>query len=99
LKNDGFNKARQQGLNACLLCGSCAYVCPAALPLTQFFDWGQQQLRLIKQQEEKLERTRQNSANRQARLAREAAEKAAALAAKPARRSRRNAPTQENPSC
>lgn len=99
LKNDGFNKARQQGLNACLLCGSCAYVCPAALPLTQFFDWGQQQLRLIKQQEEKLERTRQNSANRQARLAREAEQKAAALAAKPARRPRRNAPIQENPSC
>ncbi len=99
LKNDGFAKARQQGLNACLLCGSCAYVCPAALPLTQFFDWGQQQLRLFKRQEEKLARTRQNSANRQARLAREAAEKAAALAAKPVRRSRRAATAPEDPSC
>ncbi|XBS67990.1 electron transport complex subunit RsxC [Acerihabitans sp. KWT182] len=99
LKNDGFDKARQQGLDACLLCGSCAYVCPAALPLTQFFDWGQQQLRLLKRQEEKLERTRQNSANRQARLAKEAAEKAAALAAKPARRSRRAAQIPEDPAC
>lgn len=99
LKNDGFAKAQQQGLNACLLCGSCAYVCPAALPLTQFFDWGQQQLRLLKRQEDKMERTRQNSANRQARLAKEAAAKAAALAAKPARRSRRAATTPEDPSC
>ncbi|HEY0211437.1 electron transport complex subunit RsxC [Acerihabitans sp.] len=99
LKNDGFAKARRQGLNACLLCGSCAYVCPAALPLTQFFDWGQQQLRLISRQEDKLTRTRANSAKRQQRLAREAAEKAAALAAKPARRSRRAAPPSEETPC
>lgn len=99
LKNDGFAKARQQGLDACLLCGSCAYVCPAALPLTQFFDWGQQQLRVIKRQEDKLARTRENSARRQARLTREAAEKAAALAAKPARRQRRVTPPPEDSSC
>ncbi len=99
LKNDGFAKAQRQGLNACLLCGSCAYVCPAALPLTQFFDWGQQQLRLIKRQEDKLSRTRENSARRQERLTREAAEKAAAQAAKPARRPRRAAPSSEDSSC
>lgn len=99
LKNDGFAKAQRQGLNACLLCGSCSYVCPAALPLTQFFDWGQQQLGLLKRQEDKLSRTRENSARRQERLAQDAAEKAAAQAAKPARRQRRVVPPSEDTSC
>lgn len=99
LKNDGFAKARQLGVNACLLCGSCSYVCPAALPLTQFFDWGQQALKLMKRQEDKLARTRANSAKRQERLAREAAEKAAAAQAKPARRARAKTQPSEDTPC
>ncbi|MEE3649216.1 MULTISPECIES: electron transport complex subunit RsxC [unclassified Brenneria] len=86
LKMDALNNARDLGLSSCLLCGSCSWVCPAVLPLTQFFDWGQQQLRLEQRQEQKIQRTSANSLRRQERLAREAAEKAAAKAAKPSRR-------------
>ncbi|RLM22839.1 electron transporter RnfC [Brenneria alni] len=86
LKIDALNNARDLGLNSCLLCGSCSWVCPAVLPLTQFFDWGQQQLKLEQRQEQKIQRTSANSLRRQARLAREAAEKAAAKAARPSRR-------------
>ncbi|PWC12762.1 electron transport complex subunit RsxC [Brenneria roseae subsp. americana] len=86
LKIDELNNARDLGLNSCLLCGSCSWVCPAVLPLTQFFDWGQQQLRLEQRRDNKLQRASANSLRRQERLAREAAEKAAAKAARPSRR-------------
>ncbi|MFE8103869.1 electron transport complex subunit RsxC [Brenneria goodwinii] len=86
LKIDALNNARDLGLGSCLLCGSCAWVCPAVLPLTQFFDWGQQQLRLEQRQQQKMQRASANSLRRQERLAREAAEKAAAKAARPSRR-------------
>ncbi|MEC5341493.1 electron transport complex subunit RsxC [Brenneria populi] len=100
LKIDALHSARDLGLNSCLLCGSCSWVCPAVLPLTQFFDWGQQQLRLEIRQEQKMRRASANSLRRQERLAREAAEKAAAKAARPARR-RRAAPDapMEEPTC
>nr|WP_113865199.1 electron transport complex subunit RsxC [Brenneria salicis]NMN91733.1 electron transport complex protein RnfC [Brenneria salicis ATCC 15712 = DSM 30166]RBP65791.1 electron transport complex protein RnfC [Brenneria salicis ATCC 15712 = DSM 30166]RLM31830.1 electron transporter RnfC [Brenneria salicis ATCC 15712 = DSM 30166] len=86
LKIDQLNNARDLGLNSCLLCGSCSWVCPAVLPLTQFFDWGQQQLRLEQRRDNKMQRAGANSLRRQERLAREAVEKAAAKAAKPSRR-------------
>lgn len=92
LKVDNFTKAADMGVMDCLLCGSCAYVCPAAIPLTQYFEWGKQEINKLRMSEQKTARTCQNSAARRERMEREAAEKAAAKAAKPARRpSRRNA--------
>ncbi|MCL2900346.1 electron transport complex subunit RsxC [Brenneria tiliae] len=99
LKMDALNNARDLGLNSCLLCGSCSWVCPAVLPLTQFFDWGQQQLRLERRQEQKIARASANSLRRQARLAREAEEKAAAKAARPSRRRATPTTPLEDPAC
>lgn len=84
LKVDKLDKAAGLGLPDCLLCGSCAYVCPAAIPLTQYFDWGKQELNRRRLAEQKSERTRAASEARRARLEREAAEREAAKAAKAA---------------
>lgn len=83
LKADNFAKAAEMGVMDCLLCGSCAYVCPAAIPLTQYFDWGKQEIGKIRLSEQKTARTCLNSAARRERMEREAAEKEAAKAAKP----------------
>lgn len=91
LKTDNFGKAAEMGVMDCLLCGSCAYVCPAAIPLTQYFEWGKQEINKVRLSEQKTARTCANSAARRERLEREAAEKAAAKAAKPARRPSRRA--------
>lgn len=100
LKADNFTKAAEMGVMDCLLCGSCAYVCPAAIPLTQYFDWGKQEIGKIRFAEQKTARTCLNSAARRERLEREAAEKEAAKAAKAATRrpSRRSStsPTEES---
>ena len=86
LKADNFAKAAEMGVMDCLLCGSCAYVCPAAIPLTQYFDWGKQEIGKIRLSEQKTARTCLNSAARRERMEREAAEKEAAKAAKAASR-------------
>ena len=98
LKVDNFDKAAEMGVMDCLLCGSCAYVCPAAIPLTQYFDWGKQEINKIRFAEQKTTRTCSNSAARRERMEREAAEKEAAKAAKAATRrpSRRNSAAETN---
>lgn len=90
LKNDNFGSAKSMGLEECLLCGSCSYVCPAAIPLTQYFDWGQQELSRQWRMEQKTRRTCDNSAAHRHRMEREAAAKEAAKAEKAARQPRRN---------
>jgi electron transport complex protein RnfC len=98
LKVDNFDKAAEMGVMDCLLCGSCAYVCPAAIPLTQYFDWGKQEINKIRFAEQKTTRTCSNSAARRERMEREAAEKEAVKAAKAATRrpSRRNSDATTN---
>ena len=103
LKIDNFKTAKQMGVNECLLCGSCSYVCPAAIPLTEYFDWGQQELYRQRMAEQKTKRSCLNSAARRERMEREAAEREAAKAAKAAKQatrrpSRRNSVTEEEAS-
>jgi electron transport complex protein RnfC len=38
-KVDKFEGAEEYGLNDCILCGSCAYVCPSHIPLVQYFQY------------------------------------------------------------
>lgn len=97
IKVDNLNTAKNMGLEECLLCGSCSYVCPAAIPLTQYFDWGQQELNRQWRMEQKTKRTCDNSAAHRERMEREAAEREAAKAAKQQTRrpSRRSTTSQE----
>jgi electron transport complex protein RnfC len=82
LKIDHIAEANTMGLSQCLLCGSCAYVCPAAIPLTQYFDWGQQEMSRLQRMERKTRQTALNSTAHRARMEKEAAEREAAKNAK-----------------
>ncbi len=41
-----FDEAKETGLLDCVECGSCAFVCPAHIPLVQSFRMGKNQIRL-----------------------------------------------------
>lgn len=98
LKLDHTQEASDLGLTQCLLCGSCSYVCPAAIPLTQYFEWGQQELRRQQRVAQKVKLAATNSAAHRARLARESAEKEAAAKAKAAQSSSRRSSRRASPS-
>jgi electron transport complex protein RnfC len=49
LEAGDFDEAVKAGLLNCIECGSCSYVCPARIRLTQRFRVGKQKLRLLQQ--------------------------------------------------
>ncbi|MDR2618620.1 MAG: electron transport complex subunit RsxC [Treponema sp.] len=49
LEAGDFDEAVKAGLLDCIECGSCSYVCPARIKLTQRFRVGKQKLRLLQQ--------------------------------------------------
>lgn len=44
VKEGDWDKAAEWGLNQCMECGSCAYVCPSNIPLVQWFRSGKTML-------------------------------------------------------
>jgi electron transport complex protein RnfC len=48
IKKGRFEEAMKIGLFDCIECGSCSYVCPANIPLVQYFKYGKAELRLRK---------------------------------------------------
>jgi len=86
IENDDLEGAQDQGLSACLLCGSCAFICPASLPLTQYFSYANSELWRQKQMENKAKLARRLNQARTVRLEQEAIKKAAEKAAKKAAR-------------
>lgn len=83
-KSDDLDGAQDYGLADCILCGSCAYVCPSHIPLVHYFQYAKGELSLRSLEQRKLEYTRDLSASKEQRLIREAAIKAAEKAAKAA---------------
>lgn len=81
---DDFAGADDYGLDDCILCGSCAYVCPSHIPLVQCFQYALGEKDERRQAERKTERIKQMMEARRARLD---AEEAARLAAQAIRRS------------
>lgn len=79
---DSFEGADDYGLKDCILCGSCAYVCPSHIPLVHYFQYalGEQDAR--RSAEKKNDYTRQLMEQRQLRLEQEEAARAAAKAKK-----------------
>lgn len=79
---DSFDGADDYGLKDCILCGSCAYVCPSHIPLVHYFQYalGEQDAR--RSAEKKNDYTRQLMEQRQLRLEQEEAARAAAKAKK-----------------
>jgi len=49
LKMDDLDEAVETGLLDCIECGSCSYICPARIKLTQRFRTGKQRLRNVQQ--------------------------------------------------
>ncbi|NIA07051.1 MAG: electron transport complex subunit RsxC [Actinobacteria bacterium] len=49
VKLDEFELAGELGLQACVECGSCAYICPSRIPLVQYMRSGKAGLRKIEQ--------------------------------------------------
>lgn len=82
-KLDDFESAQDAGLKDCILCGSCAYVCPSHIPLVQYFEYAKGELKDRRREADKLALTQTLAKARTDRLE---AEKAAKLAAKEAKK-------------
>lgn len=92
-RQQDFEGAIDYGLSDCILCGSCAYVCPSHIPLVHYFQYAKGKVSEQKSLQKHMDFTRELSEARRLRLEREVAEKAAAKAAKAAKRSKLKAPT------
>ena len=83
-KSDDLDGAQDYGLADCILCGSCAYVCPSHIPLVHYFQYAKGELSVRTIEQRKVEYTRELSESKEQRLIREAATKAAEKAARAA---------------
>ena len=80
-----------RGLRDCMACGSCAYLCPAHLPLVHYFDYAKGELAARDRAKLKQEATRKLAEQRTERLAREAQAKAEAAARRKAEKAKAKA--------
>jgi electron transport complex protein RnfC len=79
-----LNGALGHGLKDCIACGTCAYACPAHIPLVHYFDHAKGELAARERAKLKQEATRKLTQARAERQDREAREKAEAAAARKA---------------
>jgi electron transport complex protein RnfC len=82
VKVDDFDHAQEYGLRDCILCGSCAYVCPSHIPLVQYFEYAKGELAERRTSQQKMTYTQELMAARTARVKAEAEAKMAAKKAK-----------------
>ena len=89
IKGSDFDRAVDFGVKDCISCGSCAYVCPANIPLVHYFNYAKGELVARQKAKEQQQYTAELARQRQARMAeieRQKAEaRAKALAARKAR--------------
>jgi Na+-translocating ferredoxin:NAD+ oxidoreductase subunit C len=81
---DKLDAAQEYGLRDCILCGSCAYVCPSHIPLVQYFEYAKGELADRRSSKQKQEYTKGLIESRKARVEEERLAKEAARAAKEA---------------
>ncbi|MBL4832582.1 MAG: electron transport complex subunit RsxC [Pseudomonas sp.] len=93
-RRDDFDTAQDAGLKDCILCGSCAYVCPSHIPLVQYFEYAKGELKDRRAETEKNALTQRLT---QARTERVEAEKAAKLAAKKAKEAKKKKAAKNTP--
>jgi electron transport complex protein RnfC len=79
-----LNGAIRLGLKDCIACGSCAYVCPAHIPLVHYFSYAKGELVARERIKLKQEATRKLAEERMERQIRLAREREAAAAARQA---------------
>ncbi len=88
--------AVKTGLKDCIACGCCAYVCPAHIPLVQYFSHAKGELSAQEREKLRQESNRKLAQSRAQRLEREAREKAEAAARRKAERAAQAAATPES---
>ncbi len=97
-KVDNLDGADEAGLKDCILCGSCAYVCPSHIPLVHYFQYAMGEQDARKKASRKNDYTKELTEARTARLEKEAAAKAAAKeAAKAARKPKAETQSEATP--
>lgn len=90
IRNSDFKAAAELGLEDCIACGSCAYVCPAHIPLVHYFNHAKGELAAKERHKLKLEGTKRLAAERLARLERIAREREEAARARAAKKTAAN---------
>lgn len=85
-RHQDFEGANDYGLTDCILCGSCAYVCPSHIPLVHYFQYAKGMISAKRTHEKHQDFTRKLAEARRHRMEKEEAEKAAAKAARAAKR-------------
>jgi electron transport complex protein RnfC len=84
-----FSTTEELGVNHCLSCGACSYVCPSSLPLVQYFQHAKGAINANKMKEKRSSQAKILTEARRERLEKEAEAKRAAKAAKAAKRRKR----------
>lgn len=91
IRSGNFDKARSLGLDDCVGCGACSYICPASLPLVHLFNYAKGELANRQREARKLEKTRALAQRREERVARQAREREELMAARRAAAARKAA--------
>ncbi|MBL8448207.1 MAG: electron transport complex subunit RsxC [Zoogloeaceae bacterium] len=86
IRSDDPDGAFHLGLNDCIGCGCCSYVCPSAIPLSHYFSYAKGALAANERSKLKSESIKKLTAARLERQEREAREKAEAAARRKAER-------------
>lgn len=77
LKVDDIDGARNYGVQDCIGCSCCSYVCPSKIPLVQYFNYAKGALDTQETAAAKALQTKEMALARQDRLTRQAAERQA----------------------
>lgn len=91
IRTDDYAGAVELGLKDCIACGCCAWVCPARIPLVQYFGHAKGELAARDRTKLRTEATKRLVVARAERLEREAKEKAEAAARRKAERAAQKA--------
>lgn len=90
-RSSDYALAKELGIDQCMSCGACSYICPSRVPLAQYFFHAKSVLSHQKQSKSRQQRAKQLSEARTVRLAKEAELKRAAKEAKKNKRKRAGA--------
>ncbi|MGR5118353.1 electron transport complex subunit RsxC [Vibrio astriarenae] len=88
-ESSDYDLVERLGINQCLSCGACSYICPSRVPLVQFFQHAKGVLTQRRMSSMRQEKAKKLAEMKTIRLAKEAEAKKAAKAAKKRKRSRR----------
>ena len=80
VRNEHLDEAAAIGLQDCVSCGSCSYICPSHVPLVHYFNYAKGRLAALDRERRKAEQTKALVEAHNARLERAAQAKREAAA-------------------